>query len=198
MFSLHKLLSCIGLVGIFFLGIVLAGCAGTSNTDQPVEVDVDVVTTEGFAGGEPVANSDVIASGINNEQDTYEQNIDAVVEERYISSSVPKGDQTIYFQYDSSTLSSIGRNAVNMHVARMKAKPELRLILEGHADERGTREYNLALAEERTLVIRKLVRSLGIAAIRIETISYGEERPVVFGNDEASWSQNRRVEFLYQ
>jgi peptidoglycan-associated lipoprotein len=70
-------------------------------------------------------------------------------------------------------------------------------VLEGHADERGTREYNLALAEDRAKSVANMMNALGVDAARIETISYGEERPVAFGHDEAAWKKNRRVEILY-
>ena len=77
------------------------------------------------------------------------------------------------------------------------AQPDVLLSLEGHADERGTREYNLALGERRGQAVRRILRLLGIDSQRLSAISYGEENPVATGHDESAWRLNRRVEFIY-
>ena len=77
----------------------------------------------------------------------------------------------------------------------MAKKGELQVLIEGHCDERGTDEYNLALGERRALAVRRYLVALGISADRLHTISYGEEKPAVLGSDEAAWSKNRRAEF---
>ena len=84
------------------------------------------------------------------------------------------------------------------HANYLNSAPGVQIILEGHADERGTREYNLALGEDRAKSVGNVLQALGVSLNRIQTVSYGEERPVALGSDESSWSLNRRVEILYQ
>lgn len=104
--------------------------------------------------------------------------------------------RTVYFEFDSSTL--VGENleivqAHGQHLAASKTK----VSLEGHADERGTREYNLALGERRGQSVERVMRALGVGSDRVKVVSFGEEKPVVKGSDESAWSKNRRVEIVY-
>jgi peptidoglycan-associated lipoprotein len=101
----------------------------------------------------------------------------------------------VYFAYDSSTLSPSEMSKVSSAAARLRSDSGLALILQGHSDERGSREYNLALGERRALAVRDVLLSMGISTGRIQTLSYGEEMPAVEGFDESAWSLNRRVEF---
>ena len=98
-----------------------------------------------------------------------------------------------YFEFDSSALTQDALEKLNAHIALLQ-KNGANVRLEGHADERGTREYNMALGERRANSVRDYMVANGIATYRIETVSYGEERPVAYGSGEANWSQNRRVE----
>jgi peptidoglycan-associated lipoprotein len=100
-----------------------------------------------------------------------------------------------YFAFDSSNLTPEAIAALDAHIAVLKTTNSS-IRLEGHTDERGTREYNLALGERRANSVRDYMVLNGIATSRIEAISYGEERPIAFGSDEASWAQNRRVELV--
>lgn len=105
------------------------------------------------------------------------------------------GDR-VFFAFDSSELSSDARNTVERLAAWMERNPDVSLTIEGHADERGTREYNLALGERRANSVRQYLVALGIAPTRLGTISYGKERPAVLGSNEAAWAQNRRAVFV--
>ena len=98
-----------------------------------------------------------------------------------------------YFDFDSSTLRPEAIEALNAHIAALQGN-DRNVRLEGHTDERGTREYNMALGERRANSVRDYMVANGIATYRIETVSYGEERPVAYGSGESNWSQNRRVE----
>ena len=98
----------------------------------------------------------------------------------------------IYFEYDSSDVKSEDRTTVEAHTAYLVENPDTIITLEGHADERGSREYNLALGERRANAAKNYLVSLGIPATRIRTVSYGKERPVAVGSSDASWAQNRR------
>jgi peptidoglycan-associated lipoprotein len=101
------------------------------------------------------------------------------------------GDR-VFFDFDKSDIKSDSAETLKRQAAWMKSNPNVTVIVEGHCDERGTREYNLALGERRANSVREYLISLGVSAARIETISYGKERPAVTGSNEAAWAQNRR------
>ncbi len=100
---------------------------------------------------------------------------------------------TIYFDTDSSAIDDADRATLTSQVQWLNRYPNVRVTVEGHCDERGTREYNIALGERRATAARNFLVAQGIAATRINTISYGKERPVALGSDEASWARNRRA-----
>lgn len=106
-----------------------------------------------------------------------------------------QADRTVYFGFDQSTLSSEAQSIVDNNIAKLKNGSQ-HIRLEGHADERGTREYNLALGERRANAVLQYMVANGIAKSRIETISYGKERPADAGHDESAWAKNRRVEIV--
>jgi peptidoglycan-associated lipoprotein len=102
------------------------------------------------------------------------------------------GDR-VFFAFDSSNLTSEGRATLDKQVAWLNNYSSMNVTVEGHCDERGTREYNLALGERRALAAKNYLVAAGISADRIETISYGKERPAVVGGSESAYSQNRRA-----
>lgn len=102
-------------------------------------------------------------------------------------------DSVFYFEFDKSTLTAETRRDLNAYATALKASPR-NIRLEGHADERGTREYNIALGERRAKSVADYLVASGVSASRIETISYGEENPAVSGSNNTAWQQNRRVE----
>lgn len=103
------------------------------------------------------------------------------------------GSDTVLFGYDSYELDAEARGILARHAEWLRANPTVRITLEGHCDERGTREYNLALGDRRANSAKNFLAGQGIALTRISTISYGKERPAVDGNDEAAWAKNRRA-----
>lgn len=109
----------------------------------------------------------------------------------------PLSVRIIYFEYDSSDIQSEYRTTIEAHAAYLVANPNTIVTLEGHADERGSREYNLALGERRAHTVKRQMTLLSASPDQIRTVSYGEERPAVDNHDDYSWSQNRRVEILY-
>lgn len=106
----------------------------------------------------------------------------------------PALDTIVYFDFDKSELRSETRSLLMAHARVLIDQPQS-IVLEGHADERGTREYNMALGERRALAVRDFLRSEGVTS-PIEVVSYGEERPANPASNEASWQQNRRVEII--
>ncbi len=110
----------------------------------------------------------------------------------------PLSKSTIYFMLDSSQIQSDFEPVVAAHARYLVSHPGQRLALEGHADERGSREDNIALGENRSKSVANLMRAQGVSDSQLEVISYGEEKPAAFGSDESAWELNRRVELVYK
>ena len=100
---------------------------------------------------------------------------------------------TVYFGFDSSELSGEAQATLDRQAAFLNVNPTMVVIIEGHADERGTREYNLALGDRRAVAARDYLLAKGLNAARVRTVSYGKERPAVSGSNEESWAKNRRA-----
>ena len=111
-----------------------------------------------------------------------------------VKSEFAKVGTTVLFDFDSAQLTNYAQRVLDRQAAFMKARPETRVIIGGHADERGTREYNLALGERRASSARDYLVAKGVNAARIRIISYGKERPAAVGSTEAAWRLNRRSE----
>ena len=101
------------------------------------------------------------------------------------------GDR-VFFDFDKSALSAEGKAVLDKQAVWLKKYPQWSITVEGHADERGTREYNLALGERRATAVKKYLAGAGVAEARLKTVSYGKERPAVPGSNEAAYAQNRR------
>ncbi|MDH5407929.1 MAG: peptidoglycan-associated lipoprotein Pal [Gammaproteobacteria bacterium] len=160
----------INLVLVLGMVLTLGACASASKDDDDL---VQVGGTEGV--GSENANS--------------MQSLD--------DPSSPLSKRVIYFEFDSSTIQSDYQELISAHAAYLVENPDVSIVLEGHADERGTREYNIALGERRAKAVRQLMTLQGVTEKQLQVISFGEERPVALGHDESAWSLNRRVEILY-
>lgn len=162
---LHKALKT-GL-GLACVMAVLSGCSSTSTTDASADASAaDNSVTTGTSSSE----------GLTTGQDAA-ANLETV----------------FYFDFDKAVLKPEARAALTAHAEILKSSPRS-VRLEGHADERGTREYNMALGERRANAVRDFLVLQGVGASDLEVISYGEERPVSLASDEMSWAKNRRVE----
>ena len=106
---------------------------------------------------------------------------------------VAEAGDRVFFALDSSVVDAEGRMTLQRQAEWLKAHPDVSVTIAGHCDERGTREYNLALGERRANAARDYLLTLGIPAHRLSTVSYGKERPAVLGSDEGAWRQNRRA-----
>ena len=105
--------------------------------------------------------------------------------------------KVVYFDYDRSEITNEGFDLIKVHAEYLNKMPKASVKVQGHCDERGSSEYNLALGERRGNAVKNALMSLGIEANRIEVISFGESTPAVNGHDEAAWAKNRRAEFVY-
>lgn len=155
------------------VALSLAACGG-SETTKP-SVDDKSVGTDGTGAG---SGGGVTGKALDGKADLLAK-------------------RRVYFAFDSSSVDDENRAIVEAHAAYLAANKNVKVVLEGHADERGSREYNLALGERRAQAVERMVKALGVGADRIKTVSYGEEKAVAQDHTEAAWALNRRVEIIY-
>jgi peptidoglycan-associated lipoprotein len=165
------------LLVVSLLVALLAACA--SNVPDPAPID----TTYGDDTGAST--------------DGYGENGFGIGEEVPYDPAAGELTNIIYFDFDSSELRPEDRDIVARHAVQLSGNSSLRVRLEGHADERGSREYNIGLGERRSQTVRRMLLIQGASTSQISTVSFGEERPAAFGSDEDAYAQNRRVEIRY-
>jgi peptidoglycan-associated lipoprotein len=169
---------------IYSLAIValIAGCSsGTKLNDTPV-VDRNGGTGQGMGGGGA-------ASGV----------APVTIDPNAQNAAGPVGvARIVYFDYDSYTLKPEYQALIDGHARFLKANAQRRISIEGHTDERGGREYNLALGQKRSEAVRRALNLLGISDNQVEAVSFGKEKPAAQGSGESVWAQNRRAEITYR
>lgn len=172
------------LLGSLALAVFLSGCAsGVKLDDVPVE-DRSASANSAQARGVNDAASGGVASVNAGDQAG--------------SGIGPVGtSHTVYFDYDSFVVRADARPVLEAHARFLQANSQRKVTLEGHTDERGGREYNLALGQKRAEAVRRALTLLGVPDSRIEAVSYGKEKPAAEGQDEAAFAKNRRVEIRY-
>ena len=106
--------------------------------------------------------------------------------------------EKVYFDFDRAEIKPEYMSVIKAQASHLSANASAKVVLEGHCDERGTREYNLSLGERRAKSVKEVLVANGISADRVKLVSFGEDRPAMEGNDEGAWAKNRRVEFNYQ
>ena len=154
---------------------------------------------EGYEGDSVALGNDQLIIGYDEfGNPIYADSADAASMMRLDGEVVGAGQfQPVFFEYDSPRLNPAEQPKIDMVVACLQQNPTYGVIVEGHCDERGSNEYNLALGERRALAVRAAIVSAGIDGTRVQTSSRGEETPAAMGHDESSWSQNRRAEFVF-
>ena len=172
---------------IFMITAALSACGGRKVAVEDGVNAEPVTVVTGEAGSSGLEGDDSLSGS-----SLYDGTVQAEETFNLLNQRV------VYFEYDSSALTTEGEAIIQAHAQYLGGALGAQVILEGHADERGTREYNLSLGEDRAQSVATLMQALEVGAGNIQTISYGEERPVSLGSDESAWSLNRRVEILYQ
>jgi peptidoglycan-associated lipoprotein len=163
------------------LAAVLAGCSSVKLNDVPVEDRKPTTGATGPGGGAQSAVTPVQA-------DQATGNIAGPANVARI----------VYFDYDSYVIKPDFQGMIESHARFLKANTGRRVVIEGHTDERGGREYNLALGQRRSEAVRRALNLLGVADSQVEAVSFGKEKPAVPGSDESAWSRNRRAEIAYR
>ena len=169
-----------------FLALGLAFVASACSTSGQNQNDVDGTGGLDTGTGDGTNGSGLEVEGLGGlNGDTTPQPTIAWVAEHY-------GD-TVLFDYDSSSLNASAEQTVRDWANWMRQFPAISVVIQGHCDERGTREYNLALGDRRANAVRNVLIALGVSPDRVGVISFGKERPAVGGHDEAAWARNRRA-----
>jgi peptidoglycan-associated lipoprotein len=156
----------------------LAGCATASKTEAPPVEDKTAPTAETAGAGAPGAAEGAALAGAAAQADLLAR-------------------RRVHFAFDSSAVDDESRAVIEAHAAYLSANPQIKVRLEGHCDERGSREYNLALGERRAQAVERLMKVLGVVGSRLVNATYGEEKPLDTEHNESAWRLNRRVEIMY-
>ena len=138
------------------------------------------------------------AAAVTSSADTAQSSVAAVVGGKAGAQGVaPAGVNVVYFDYDSFALKPEARAVLERNAAHLQANKQFKVQLEGHTDDRGGREYNLALGQKRAETVRRALTLLGVSDAQVEAVSFGKEKPAASGADEATYAKNRRVEIKY-
>ncbi len=183
-----------GLVLVFAISglLLMVSCAGkTVKTTTPEEPAEEVVTEEDVESEDLAAEEAARIAEERLRQEEAARLEAGAAQEMFVS-------EDIYFDYNQSSLKSEAQEVLQRKAVWMNNNPETTVIIEGHCDERGTTEYNLALGDRRANATKGFLADLGIDTSRVRTISYGEEMPMDPGHDETAWAKNRRAHFTVE
>jgi len=171
------------LFAVSLLSLAIVGCASGGGTEDGASSSTEAVVEESQTQAVPESPG-----------------VDVVTEEQAeVQAANPLLEQTlVYFGYDRAEIRPEFKDVLNAHAEYLVANPQARIVLEGHCDERGTVEYNLALGERRANTVKRYLIVQGANPSQLESVSFGEERPVMVGSDDTAWSKNRRAEIKYQ
>jgi peptidoglycan-associated lipoprotein len=180
------------------LVVALAGCSTPVSLDEGKSTPTPAPVTSAQSGGsgsttpaQPAATPQSQVATVDLARERAAQ--EAAARERAIAAAANL-PRVLYFDFDSFLLRPEDKGTIEGHAKALIAQPAARMSLQGHADERGGREYNLALGQKRAESVAKAMELLGVNASQIEAVSFGEERPADTGRNEAAWAKNRRVE----
>ena len=174
-------------------GLLLVGCASSPNVEfspaEPEDVEEKVVAVRTYPSTLVSSAEKLYGADPGGDSPIYRE---------AMKKNPNLGYNVIYFDFNSSQIDSKLHEVLAEHAIFMQDHPMVSLVLEGHADKRGTAGYNLALGERRALAVKTILQANGVEASRVKVISYGEERPAVDGDSEEIYSRNRRVEIIYK
>ncbi len=170
---------------IFTLIAAVSGCTKKNVPPPP-----------GYGGAEQYGQGGAAGPGGMDEAKWRELGINSEAEKReFLDRAKNFENQDVYFDYDAYTLTEPAKKVLDEKIAFLKRYPKVQVSVEGHCDERGTTEYNLALGERRAHAAQQYIESTGLSNMKLTTVSYGKERPIATGHDEASYAKNRRDHF---
>lgn len=187
------------LIALVFSFGLMAGCSSTGDTtgQDGREAGSGSGTMSDQEGGSTVFGGDD-GSGVSSSEMTDQQRREAEARAERAQEQAMREITTFYFDFDTAEIKPEARDVLIAHARFLQANPGQNVRIEGHADERGTKGYNLALGERRANAVLRFLVINGAARGQAETVSYGEEKPSVMGSSESAWAQNRRVELIFE
>lgn len=190
-----KIYSLKTLLALLVSALLLTGCESMDTVDEDVNMDApEQVETSADEGADTETYSAPEEPEISAEELAAQNAREAAMKEQAALREV----RTFYFDFDQALVKTEARAPLSAHAAFLSANPAARIVLEGHCDERGTKEYNMALGESRANAVSRFLVVNGVSKSQIEVISYGELRPANAGHNESAWAQNRRVYIEYK
>ncbi|MGF1756820.1 peptidoglycan-associated lipoprotein Pal [Photobacterium sagamiensis] len=159
--------------------MTLAACSSTESTDSSAASETSTTGAEQTVVTTPVDGGS------------------ASLSEQELRSQELRQEQTIYFKFDNAEIQADFQAMLEAHAEYLSGNTAMKVIVEGHADERGTPEYNIALGERRASAVAKYLQALGVSASQISIVSYGEEKPLVLGHTDTDYAKNRRAVLVY-
>jgi peptidoglycan-associated lipoprotein len=184
-------------VGIAVVLAVLAGCAGQVNESAGPSAGPSKIESDAERAAREARQAEFLAKQQKSQEEAKAADRAEVVGEQ-LRNNAMAADTLFFFGFDKSDLSQDALDDLDAHAKYLASVRAAKVRLEGHADERGTRAYNLALGERRANAVARYLVIQGVNRSQIETVSYGEERPLSLSRDDNGWSRNRRVELIYQ
>jgi peptidoglycan-associated lipoprotein len=184
-------------VGIAVVLAVLAGCAGQVNESAGPSAGPSKIESDAERAAREARQAEFLAKQQKSQEEAKAADRAEVVGEQ-LRKNAMAADTLFFFGFDKSDLSQDALDDLDAHAKYLASVRAAKVRLEGHADERGTRAYNLALGERRANAVARYLVIQGVNRSQIETVSYGEERPLSLSRDDNGWSRNRRVELIYQ
>ena len=183
------------------LALLLTACAsGVKLNEVPVVVDKKASSVSNGASSSGLSDINPSASSSSQQVQQPKSTVEPV--NSLANENAPAGpaniEKIVYFDYDSFIIKPEFQSTIEAHAQYLKSNSPAKISLEGHTDERGGREYNLALGQKRADAVRQSLTLLGVGTSQIETVSFGEEKPAVQGADESAFAKNRRAEFFYK
>ncbi|MGN1394625.1 MAG: peptidoglycan-associated lipoprotein Pal [Succinivibrionaceae bacterium] len=172
------------------LCIFLASLTACSTTDEPASAIVEETSAD------PITNVEDGVIIVGDDYISENDKLQLTAEQRRKLEAL-KQDSIIYFGYDSDAIPNAYVALLQAHAELLREAPQLKIIIEGHTDERGTPEYNVALGDRRSRSVARYLLQLGVSAEQMSIVSYGEEKPLVGEHNEAAWSKNRRAVITY-
>ena len=174
-------MKCMHVAAVAVLALALAACSKPTKPDETTAVPAETGAASSGLGGDASAGAGTTGTALTPQQQAL-----AAIQQKNV----------VYFDYDSAEISQDYVPVVAAHASYLVKYPTARVRLEGHTDERGSREYNIGLGERRAQTVRRALLAQGVAESQITTVSYGEERPAAAGADESAYAKNRRVELV--
>ena len=185
-------------ITLFFIAALLSGCTADQEKNDFLD-DASANTPDGSSVSDGYAYNEDGTRVTEINLDDNLSTADALMRSPEFSNpSSPLSKRTIYFQYDSSQVLNEFFPVIEAHAKYLMNHPNQRIVLQGHSDERGTREYNIALAEQRAKSVFKMMQLIGVMSNQVDMVSYGEEKPDSMGHTDDAYALNRRVEIVYK